>query len=208
MQKDHSNRMRCLYRKVASSITFTMHHDVGHLSDGIKLVRLPVKIVACKCVALLCCYHVAFHCFRASNSYAVQNISKVSEHIFSLFFFRRIHSMIFRLCFYKKKWWFALSEKKGQILSMAWQIRRNANPYISHNACWHQFMTLVKMRLRQALYELYSLNDHVRTTSDGKKNASGKKTNDVEHIQRESFIMWWGCICANGIYSDENMQQR
>lgn len=55
-----------------------MHRDAGHSLDGIKLVRLPVKTVACKCVALLCCYHAAFHYSRALNSYAVQSISKVS----------------------------------------------------------------------------------------------------------------------------------
>lgn len=78
LQRDHSNRMPCSYRKVVYSITFTMHRDAGHSLDGIKLVRLPVKTVACKCVALLCCYHAAFHYSRALNSYAVQSISKVS----------------------------------------------------------------------------------------------------------------------------------
>lgn len=78
LQKDHSNRTLCSSRKVVYSITFTMHRDAGHSLDGIKLVRLPVKIVVCKCEALPCYYHAAFHYSRALNSYAVQSISKVS----------------------------------------------------------------------------------------------------------------------------------
>lgn len=77
VQKGHSNLMHCSYRKAAYSITYTMRHVAGHSSDGIKLVRLPVRIATCKCAALPCCCHAASHCSRALNSFAVQSISKV-----------------------------------------------------------------------------------------------------------------------------------
>lgn len=136
LQKDHFNRMHCWYRKDASSITYTMHRGVGHLSDGIKLVRPLVKIVACKCVALLCYSHVAFHYFRALNLYAVQSISKVSEifiHCFFIIpnrilsllrFFRFVsHSLWYETYFSSKKWFTTfvwLSERKKMKQKNSW----------------------------------------------------------------------------------------
>lgn len=86
MQKDHSNLMPCWFQRVVYSIIFTMHHDAGRLLDGIKLVPPHVKTVECKCVALPCSYPVEFHCSLVLNSFAVQNISKVSHPLTHRFF--------------------------------------------------------------------------------------------------------------------------
>lgn len=75
--KDHFNLMHFLYQKAVFSTIFTMHLDVGHLFDGIKLEQLLVKIVVCKWEVLQCCYHVESHYFLVLNLFAVQNILKV-----------------------------------------------------------------------------------------------------------------------------------
>lgn len=104
IQRGHSNPMPCWFQRVAYLITFTMHHDAGHSSDGIKLVLPLVKIVECKCVVLPCFYPVEFHCSRVLNLFAVQNISKVSQSFFflcrMLFFFSFVVTIVFHL---KKK---------------------------------------------------------------------------------------------------------
>ena len=76
-QKVHSNLMLCWCQKAAYLITFIMHHGAGHLYDGIRLEPLLVRNVTCKCVVLLCFYHVASPCSLALNLCAVQNTLKV-----------------------------------------------------------------------------------------------------------------------------------
>lgn len=209
LQRDHSNRMPCSYRKVVYSITFTMHRDAGHSLDGIKLVRLPVKTVACKCVALLCCYHAAFHYSRALNSYAVQSISKVSF-LFCFafcvpfrwvgrwinktwaghnFFSSTIHRWVIDFSTFRG----SNSKKKTEIPSSVWQSHFGMRARITH----------VDVNLLLPGQNTITHRTFRCTAWKGRKNRhegkQRKKLNLFINLSNAFF-------CANEIYCDENMR--
>lgn len=76
-QKDLSNRMLYWCQRAACSITSTMRHVVGHLSDGTKLALQHARNVICKCAASQCCCHAESHCSLALNLSAVRSTLKV-----------------------------------------------------------------------------------------------------------------------------------